>query len=244
MENTDKITINAQPGELVIRHGAAPEIHDPVQLVIKGQITAPRRYYDARKNLLTALGMPYFALATTHIVVNREKMSICLKHNEHDKFGSIITGELELSAEYKELSINSGSAYTTADLAKKLRNVRYLFENREEGMKLIGALMKFTGTINAQVEAHKDTSGNKRTLHDVAVVSNIPEFILLKIPIFKGQDPTRLKVEINLDTRSNTAVDCYLESPEALQIIHDERNKIIDEQIDPFIQDGITVFEV
>lgn len=46
------VTTSGENPEVVIRHGEALQLHDPVKLNIKGQLKAPRAFYDTRKNLL------------------------------------------------------------------------------------------------------------------------------------------------------------------------------------------------
>lgn len=245
MEDT-KLQIQVKEGvtDVIVRTGEAPAVYDPIAVVISGQITAPRSFYDPRKGQTKEDGSPYFGIKETHILVDRYKGTIKLIHGESEKFGTGITGTLELSKEYKDLGINEGKSYTPAELAKKLRNLRHLFPDKETGMKLVGELMQFNAKITSNVEQKQDTRANKKNLFESAVETNIPETVNLNVPIFKGFKPVNLKIEIVLDARSQTAVDCYLESPEALQTINDERDKIFDEQLSQFKTDKLTIIEL
>lgn len=65
---------------------------------------------------------------------------------------------------------------------------------------------------------------------DKKVVVNLPEAFTVKIPIFKGTPAELLEVEIyaNVDGRD---VTLSLVSPSALQILEEQRDKVIDEQV-------------
>jgi len=242
MEN-QKFEVKVSEGvtDVIIRTGDAPAVYDPVAVRINGNIMAPRAWFDPRRTQTNGLDQ-YFGIKTTHVQVDRYNGTIMLVHGENDLFRTVITGTLDVSPEYKELGINSGKAYTPQELGNKLREMRYLFPDREQGMKLVSELKNFVATVSASVEDKKDTRGAKKSLLDVSVESNIPMEVMLKIPVFKGFPAIDLKVEIVLDSRGH-AVDCFLESPEATQIIKTERDEIINHQLTAFEEHGLSIVE-
>lgn len=243
MENKIEIKTSEGVTDVMVRHGEAAKIYDPVAVKISGQITAPRSWFDPRVGQSKPNNTPYFGIQETHVLSNRYSGTIVLIHGENEHFRTEITGTLDVSPEYKELGINSGKSYTPQELGNKLREMRYLFPDKEQGMKLVTELKNFTATVSASVEDKKDTRGSKKSLLDVSVESNIPLEIMLKIPVFKGFAPIDLKVEIVLDSRGH-AVDCYLESPEATQIIKTERDQIFDLQLAAFSEYGLSIIEI
>ena len=258
MAKDTNLTINmnedSEIGEIIVRHGDAPKVYDPIPVRITGQISAPRRFYDSRKHipavieLITEDGNKpgtgyYFEKAHTHVIVDRHLAQITLIRNESYQFREEITGGLEYSPEYESLGINAGKAYSALDLSKVLRQHRYLFPDREAGMRLVTELAQFKAVVTAETENTKDQRGNKKNALAVAVDTNVPLEFQLRIPIFKGFSPVDLKIEIVLDSRGHV-VDCFLESPEALQTINDTRDLIFNEQLAAFMEDGITVIEI
>ncbi len=243
MENKIEIKTSEGVTDVIVRHGEAAKIYDPVAVRISGQITAPRSWFDPRVKQQKGDFGQYFGIQETHVLVDRYKGTITLIHGENEHFRTEITGTLDVSPEYKELGINSGKSYSPQELGNKLREMRYLFPDKEQGMKLVTELKNFVATVSANVEDKKDTRGAKKSLLDVSVESNIPLEIMLKIPIFKGFEPIELKVEIVLDSRGH-AVDCYLESPEATQIIKTERDQIFDLQLAAFVEYGLSIIEI
>lgn len=261
MDNKEKLKIDAAEGvtqelevsgiqEIIIRKGEAGKVYDPEPVKINGTITAPRSFYDPRKKADLSQRVegqpftPYFHPHHTHVVVDRENGQIQLINQENSRFASIITGTLSGSKDYKDLGINSLTPRSPGDLGKLLKRYRHLFPNQEDGMKLIGELLNFSATINTNVEKKEDQRANKKSLLAQSVETNIPLSFYLNVPVFKGSDPVKLKIEINLDSRGSGMVDCYLESPEALDLINTQRDEIIDTQLSAFIEDGISVIEI
>lgn len=239
------IEVKAAEGvtDVMVRYGEAAKIYDPVPVRISGQITAPRSWFDPRLGQKKENGAPYFGIQETHVLVDRYGGTITLIHGENEHFRTEVKGTLEVSPEYKEIGINSGRAYTAQELAKKLREIRYLFPDREKGLEIISELMNFSAKVTGNVEEKKDTRGGKKNLLEVSIETNAPLEFKLKIPVFKGFLPVELKIELVLDSRGH-AVDIYLESPEAAEIIKKERDQIFDLQLAAFIEYGLSIVEI
>ena len=234
-----KVNVTAESGssEIIMRTGDALKVYDPIPLRIQGQITAPREFYDTRK-----IQGGYFNAHNTHITVNRDKGEIVLKHNESDNFFNQITGTLSPSTEYETLGINKDAPKSPQELATLLKRNRFLFADKQEGMKIISDLMAFKGSVKSDVEAVRDDRGNRKNSVQVAVESNVPLSFMLTLPLFKGGEKQRLKVDILLEAKGHI-VDCYLESIEAIEAMQERRSEVIDEQLSAFKTDGITVIE-
>lgn len=243
MENKIEIKTSEGVTDVMVRHGEAAKIYDPVAVKISGQITAPRSWFDPRVGQSKPNNTPYFGIQETHVLVDRYGGTITLIHGENEHFRTEVKGTLEVSPEYKEIGINSGRAYTAQELAKKLREIRYLFPDREKGLEIISELMNFSAKVTGNVEDKKDTRGGKKNLLEVSIETNAPLEFKLKIPVFKGFQPVELKIELVLDSRGH-AVDIYLESPEAAEIIKKERDQIFDLQLAAFIEYGLSIVEI
>lgn len=242
-----KIDVGAAK-EITVRQGEAAKVHDPVRVDIVGLLSAPAKFYQARKELISRSGDGYdnlyFDRRETMVIVDRQKRMIRLLHQESSPFSTSITGVLEISPEFAALNINTGKVFTPAELGKLLRSRRHLFPNQENGMKLVGDLLGFTATVNTQVENKQDTRANKRTSVETAVATNLPVEFQLRIPIFKGAEPEVVNIEILLDTRGAGVVECFLEAPEISQKIEERRDQIFEAELKPFIDDKITILEI
>jgi hypothetical protein len=236
-----KVSTNLD-GDTVIRQGHAANVYDPVKVEILGQITAPRLFFKSRKDSFSG-DEKYFEVDQTHVLVDREAGSIVLKCNESDKFGDVVMGRLEFSKEYLLLGINEGKVWTPADLANILKKTRYIFPSVEEAMSLITDLKNFKATVTGDTEITKDERGNRKNSLDVAVKTNVPLFFNISIPLFKGFAPSKIRVEIELDSQGHR-VDCYLTSFDAITEIDLARKTIFDTELAPFLEEGITVIEI
>ena len=249
-----KLNPSGGPGVYTILEGQAAKIYDPAQLGITGQITAPAAFFMARKNLSGPSGLveddgkmipePYFNLADTHVLVDRNKGVITLIHKEHSKFSDEITGVLKPSTIARNLGINSTEARTPKEIGMLLKTYRYFFANREEGMKIVAQLLSFKANISSEIDQKDDRRGSKKNSLEVSAETNVPLSFMLNIPIFEGFQARAVKVEIALDVRSMSAVDCWLESPEMMDTIQAETSAIIDDQLQPFKDAGMTIIEL
>lgn len=65
--------VQTTSGELVIRHGEAPELFQPQPWAIEGQITAPADFYNTRKGI-----DGYFTAENTVVSSDRQRKTIRL----------------------------------------------------------------------------------------------------------------------------------------------------------------------
>ena len=246
----EKVELKIEPknGEVIIRTGSAPEIQSPVPIVIDGQISAPRVFYEARKDfegarVSTIIDGPAFSPGNTHVIVNRNTRMIILRQGDQNAYSNQISGSLKISKEFKELDINGTTGRRTQELAKLLRRYLFLFLDREAGMKLISDLMNFKGSVNANVQDAKDTRGNRKNAIEVSVTSNIPVNFEISLPFFYGHPTVRIWVDIVLEA-NGTNLDCFLQSDYAYEYFETAANRIIDDEIKPFYEAGFAVIEV
>lgn len=226
-----KISINVEKGvsEVVIREGDAPKVLDPkapVKTKISGVIGTPLEYLQKRVNT------GQFEQEKSHIIVNRENVSITLVINEDDEYKrGTIKGVLELHPKFKEFGINANKLWTPTELGMFFKMNRAFFPDRTENIKLVSELMNFTATVNNSIERSVNENGNRTDNFAQVVNSNLPASFVLNIPIFKGKSAEKLEIETfaNVDGRE---ISFVLLSPSANQTLEDIRDKAIDEQIE------------
>ena len=208
-------------GEVVIREGEAVKQREPERVKIKGIIDAPARWLEMRHDCIKE--------KTCHVLVDRENVYIELRCNENNYYGSLITGCLELSQEYRRFGIIEGRYVTNFELAELIKMNRSYFENRSVAMKLVTELQNFKAKIDKEVEQSDNNRGDKRLLVSQAVQHNLPEAFSLTLPIFKGVPSQTMLVEVYVNPADLT---CTLVSPEANDIIVDSRDALMDAVID------------
>lgn len=208
-------------GEVIIREGEAIPQREPVAVSITGTIDAPARWLETRYDCVKE--------KTCHVVVDRDKMTIALRCNENNHYGSSITGCLELSQEYKRFGINSGEYITNFELAELIKMSRTYFLNRSVAMKLVTELQNFKAKVDKEIEQSDNNRGDRRMLINQAVQHNLPEAFALSLPIFKGTPTQSIQVEVYVNPADLT---CTLVSPEANDIVAESRDALIDAVIE------------
>ena len=206
--------------EIIIREGQALPAKEPEQVHINGTIDAPARWAENRKSVIKQIA--------SHMIVNRQDMTISLVEDEKNYYGSTINGKMALSDKFKEFGINSGKYITNFEMADLFKMNRSFFETKAVCMELVSKLKNLKANVNKQIEASNNDRGNRRELVDQVVEHNIPESFKLNLPIFNGTDPQNVEVEINVDADD---LSCTLISPHAKDLIEQMRNEKIDEVI-------------
>lgn len=221
VETAVEQAVKDQVRELVIRTGKAQKETEPVKTEIKGAIDSPFRWLEKR--------LPEIDQKTCYVIVDRESKVIILQVDESSEYGSLIQGSLKLSPELETFGINTGRYITHYEMAELLKMNRSLFENKQVAMNLVTDLQNFKAKVDKQIEDTDNRRGDKRFLLNQAVQSNLPEAFNLKIPIFRGQKPQTVSVEVYINASDFT---CSLISAEANDIINETRDEIMDDVID------------
>lgn len=230
-EKEQKISINVEKGvsEVIIREGVAQKLLDPkppIKVDLSGTIGTPYEYLQKR------VYAGQFTQERSHILVNREKVSITLIINEANEYErGTIKGVLEMYPKFKEFGINDNKEWTPTQLGLFFKMNRAFFPDRAENLKLVSELMNFTATIKNNIERSASENGNRTDNFAQVVNSNLPASFVLNIPILKGKPAEKLEIETfaNVDGRE---VSFYLISPSANETLEDIRDKAIDEQLE------------
>lgn len=232
MEN-EKMIVNLAPGmekaEVVIREGEAIkqlEPKAPVKTDLHGVIGVVQEYLAKR----VATGQ--FTQERSHILVNRENITIELVINEDDEYTrGTVKAKLELHPKFKEFGINTNKIWSPEELGMFFKMNRSFFADKTENMKLVTALMNYEGTVNQQVKQGCDAKGNRTDNFSQVVQSNLPESFKLRIPIFKGRPAEDLDVETFASVNGRD-IRFILLSPGAEETLESIRDATIDEELD------------
>jgi hypothetical protein len=229
--------------EVVVREGAAVKLLDPKPMIktnLSGILSAPLEYLRKR------VGTGQFTQERSHLVVDREKISLLLVINEDDEYGrGLVSGKLEFHPKFIEFGINTGKEWTPIELGLFFKMNRAFFPDKATGMKLVTDLMNFTATVNSTLEKKINEKGD-RTDHFAQVVnSGLPEKFALNIPIFKGMHPETLEVETFAKINGREVAFTLL-SPGANQMLETIRDESIDAQLRQIVEiaPNIAIIEV
>ena len=151
--------------EIVIREGKALEEKEPVTVKITGTIDAPLRWLKKR------VAMGCIHQDNSHILVDREQMTITFRSEEDYYYGTQITGRLELSPVFKKFGINFGKYMTNFEMAELFKMNRSYFENRAVAMNLVTQLQNFKAKVDKDIENMDNKRGDRRILVNQVVQS-------------------------------------------------------------------------
>lgn len=243
----EKLNINFAQGEavkeIIIRetnHVNEPlPILEPKKVAIIGTIAAPFAFLEKRWNAGVCESdcdgnRPASQIdhERTHIIVDRDHLKMMLICNETDeRNGMTITGQIELSRQFKAFGVNMDVKFEPEQLANFFRINRSYFKERQENMTLVSQLKAFRAKIETEVEREKKDNGSVTDVYKKVVKSNIPPSFKVCIPIYKGAKPEEIEIEV-IATVNGRDVSLELISPDAASIVEDVRDRLIDEQLD------------
>jgi hypothetical protein len=218
---------------LVVLEGKAPEQHNNNPVTISGNIDAPSRFIEGRKD--------DFENSSTHCMVSKTDGRIELVINEQstvDKY--TVVGKIEVAKKFKALAINQSTSYTPEELANKLKLLRSMFVSNLEHATICATLRNLKAKINADIEKADDRKGNVERNFKQTVESNMPDAIKLKLPLLEGEEPVEIEVNVILEANGNSGINCFLESVDAAEMIEEQFALRVEQEVEK-IKDWVTV---
>lgn len=217
-----ELKIQVQGSDVTLRTGEALEVKPPIQVRINGTIESPANWLEKKKTEFDHLA--------SHVLVDRDKMTIELVTHETDPYGSRIKGAITMSPEFTKWGINDQSVeYHSNELAAKIKMSRYQFASLTKAAELVTVFQNLKARVQKEVESMNDGRGNAKVSYTQAVLSmSIPDKFSLITPVFKGDSPREIQVEIIIDPES---LKCSLISPEAIDVVARERDRLLQEQV-------------
>jgi len=159
-----KETVEGTPGSvntLVIRHDKPVIVYERQKVAIAGILNTPSLYLKKRVALIAVL--------SSHVIVNREKMTIELVANEEDHFAHVIKGSLEIHPDFDAFQINKGYAWDPFELADFIRMNRSHFDNIDVAIGLVTSLKTFTAKVKTHLEKAENQNGDRKMLTEQVV---------------------------------------------------------------------------
>lgn len=213
--------------ELIIRTGAPLPYHEPEKIDLSGDINTVSNFLKNREN---GFDLQQVDKTKAIVKVDRDGMEITLLLDPQNYFGTKVKGALELSTELKVFFINQNKTFTRDELIKILKFNKLAFDNYDKHAELLRAYMSFDAKVYADLKTESDSRGNKSNNFKKEVTTNIPNEFILLIPIFKGKEAVRFRVEICLDVTDNSA-RFWFESVELHELINTTRDIIFNEEL-------------
>lgn len=222
-----------QKAELVIREVDSVvekelPVLEPDKVSISGNISAIFAFLE--KRWLAPDGQ--IDHCRTHILVNRDKLTMMLVVNETDqRERKNVKGTIALSRQYLSFGINNKDDWDPIELGNFFKINRTYFASREENMKLVSALKGFKAKINTDVERLEKENGSKTDVFRQVVDSSLPDKFQIRIPVFKGTEPTTIEVEVIAHVHGRD-FELELISADAAAVVEETRDRIFDDEIE------------
>jgi hypothetical protein len=232
----EKVAVNlmngAQGSILTIREGKALEEKHPERFMIKGRIESVRQYLDARRGSTLAEGtLQHIDKDKAVIIVNEEELTITLKLDPNNPFGTEVIGQMQHNADLAGFQINKEHKFSRESLVKLLTFSRRFFNDAVEWENTLNAVRRLKVSSTSDISQDTDNRGNKELIFKKSVDSaNIPKSFILLIPIFKGQVPRKFSVDLCLEV-TDAGVKFYLESVELVELTEQDRKDIINKEL-------------
>ncbi|WP_295093709.1 hypothetical protein [uncultured Flavobacterium sp.] len=222
--------------EIVVLEGRAEPVYREKSLEVSEASIAAVHEFLVKK------GVQNEDIVNSKVEFSYSKLFLNLYYSVRRRNPDTIKGSLKLHPDLLKFGINSNDTYSTIQLSDFIKMNRHYFENKDVAMKLVSDLRNFEGKVMKDVELKADTRANSRVLISQEVESNIPNGFILLLPVFLGQNPVRLEVEINI----TSDFTCSLISPDLKALIDLETKKIVDGELDKIkkLHPDLKIFEL
>jgi hypothetical protein len=233
MSDELKVNVTAIGDTVTVLTGNAPDPINPVPYKASGNINAVYDYLHRRE--------PDKAKAI--IIFDTKSKSIVLHTDEHHPINTTITGRLEVNPLFDKLGINSEKQYTPDELAKVLQMNQYFFPDGESvsTIQTIANLRNMKVKIETELENSNDQRGNTAQARIKKLGENtIPKSLTMRAPIYNGDEPSNISVEILIDT-TDRSILLSLISPELEMLKQSVGDKHFENHRNDFTQRGYAV---
>lgn len=220
--------------EIIIREGEALPPVVPKKIVINGDIKTVSSFIAKRSTPYSQLhagpGLQEINPDRALVTVDKENLSIKLELDPEYEYGTEVFAKASYSPELEQFHINKNKLFSREELIKLIRFNKIWFADPDAHDKLLKAYQAFTATVNASIGKSSDTRGNVDNAYKKTVETNVPDSFVLNIPIFKGQEKRRFRVEIAIDS-TDASTKFWFESVELAELIQIESEAILQEEL-------------
>lgn len=207
---------------LTILEGKAQVLPQPKKQTINGIITAPGVYAKTREL------KPELAVVN----VDYKSGTLQLIDDLYHEFNTTVNGSIIYDRRFLEFGVNTDKTFNRDSLFKLFRMYPHLFKDGDVYSKILYELKNKTWKISTQATSNDDRKGNTSKALDQNVevpALSIDKFTLV-VPIFEGDSPMHIYVEIYTQYENNIA-RFSLESTGLQEIIDTRMKEILDREI-------------
>lgn len=211
---------------ITILEGHLPDQDGSRMLEISGSITAPGSWLEGNT--------PASDLA--HVIFNKPEQRITY-YDKPDRLHRIkVAGRLQNAEPLNSLYVNSSlQRRKPKDLANELRKIRHFAADRSEFMEVISSLKTLSFRFKSEGYEAKDNDGQMTKNYHKKIESSIKRFFSLAMPVFQGELPVIIPIEIVVETDGQNvwlwleSLDLYEMKEEMIEDIFQRERKRFEE---------------
>lgn len=178
------------------------------------------------------------------VSVDYQKLTIHAQTNPNTELNDIVTGSIQVNPDLTAFKINKvGNNFSREQLVGFLRTNRQYFPDKEAHGQLLSTIKNLQVKVNISAGRNEDNRGNRNNNYEKTVdAENIPVSCIVEIPVFVGERPIRLSLDICYDT-SDSNVYFWFESPELNESIFNESNTRMNDEVKKIKELGFLILE-
>ncbi|MEO5990391.1 MAG: DUF2303 family protein [Ferruginibacter sp.] len=222
------IKIENTGSTLTVLEGKTLDPKAPEKIAIVGNIKTVGNFLKVR--IESGEGLQTIDKSKAVILVDKKELEIKLLLDPENHYGASVTGTLQVSDELKNFSINQNKTFTKEELVKLIKFNKIYFDDATKHAEMLLAFQKLNSTVNIKANESSDDRGNKERQFVKEVTTNAPTEFILNIPVFKGFEPLRFRVEVALDVTEGSA-RFWFESIELHEIMMRKVDEIFNDEL-------------
>jgi hypothetical protein len=222
------VNLTIKGDTLTVLEGKILETKPPEKIYLAGDIKSVSAFLAIRKT--KGRGTQEINLSKAVVVVDKKELTIQLLIDPEDHYGASVLAKLEKSDELAPFFINHNKTFSKEELVKLIKFNKIYFDAPTKHAEMLLAFQKVSSTVNIKANDSSDDRGNKERAFVKEVTSNAPTEFILNVPIFKGFDAVRFRVEVCLDVTEGSA-RFWFESTELHELSQTTVDIIFNEQL-------------
>lgn len=222
------VNVTIKGETLTILEGKTLELKPPEKINITGDIKSVSAFLAIRNN--AGLGVQAIDKSKAIVLVDKKSLTIHLQLDPENHYGASVLGRLEKSEELAPFHINQNKTFTKEELVKLIKFNKIYFDEPTKHSDMLLAFQKVSSSVNIRANDSADDRGNKERAFVKEVTSNAPTEFILNMPIFKGFESIRFRVEVCLDVTEGSA-RFWFESVELHELMQTKIDIIFNEEL-------------
>lgn len=223
-----EVNVTPKTDTLTIWEGKSLELKPPEKINISGDIKSVSAFLSVRGK--EGSGVQTIDKSKAVVLVDKKDLTIQLLLDPENHYGAAVNGKLEKSDELAPFFINQNKTFTKEELVKLIKFNKIYFDAPTKHSEMLLAFQKVSSTVNIRANDSADDRGNKERAFVKEVTSNAPTEFILNMPIFKGFESVRFRVEVCLDVTEGSA-RFWFESVELHELMQATVDIIFNEQL-------------